>query len=110
VGINLCPKDLTKGSLQPAPGAYNLTKFALAPYSISGKSYKTATSHPMFLGWQAVSLGRDYNSMRTQDKVLLVGLLEKETWATVLAVATAYTATVSTKDTSRRLSLMKCLS
>ena len=51
-----------------------------------------------------------YNSMRTQDKVLLVGLLEKETWATVLAVATAYTATVSTKDTSRRLSLMKCLS
>jgi hypothetical protein len=61
----------------------------------------------MFLGWQAVSWGRDYNSMRTQDKVLLVGLLEKETWATVLAVATAYKATVSTKDTSRRLSFMK---
>jgi hypothetical protein len=62
------------------------------------------------MGWQAVSLGRDHNSMRTRDKVLLVGLLEKETRATVLAVATAYKATVSTKDTSRRLSVLECLS
>ena len=82
---------------------------ALAPYSVSGKKpYKTADTHAKFLGWQAASLGKGFSSMRTQDIVLLAGLVDGGTWATVL-VATPYTVTVSNKDIAASLIDKKCL-